>query len=232
MMAQSGVAPRSHNELTPETDLSLGIFGELTPTRAPLANDLFSSGTSVTQTTQGASAAAGAIGTIHQVLTPWLGYNVNFGYSRFAERYSSGFASIPTGVPNANPIYDFAQGSIRTNMYELTGAYSIEGPATSRWSTSAQLGGGGLFFLPTHDPSPYAEQFRLAMVFGVGIEYKLSRHFGLRAEYRGLFYKNPDFKNSDTPIPITKLFTVTSEPTISLVYSFGHKRTSNSLNMH
>lgn len=233
--AQSVVAPSPHKKFVPETDISLGVFGQLTPTRAPLTNYAFAGGTNVTQFTQGASPSAGALGTIHQAIKPWLGYNVNFGYSRFAERYSWGFATTPTGVhvPPQYPVYHFAQGSIRTNMYELTGAYSIQGPRNSRWSTSAQLGGGGLFFLPTHDPSPYAEQFRLAMVFGAGINYKLSDHFGLRAEYRGLFYKNPDFKNNyDTPVPITKLFTVTGEPTISIVYTFGHRRAKRSTGIH
>ncbi len=227
-MAQSPVPPHTNKNFASETDISLGVFGQLTPTRAPLTNDAFSSGTSVTQITQGASASAGVLGTLHQAIYPWLGYNLNLGYSRFAERYSSGFASIPTGVqvPPSYPVYGFSQGSIQTNMYELTVAYSIQGPKTNRWSTSAQLGGGGLFFLPTHDPSPYAVQIRPTMVFGVGINYRLSEHFGLRAEYRGLFYKNPDFKNSDTPIPISKLFTVTSEPTVSIVYTFGHTKKS------
>jgi hypothetical protein len=34
-----------------------------------------------------------------------------------------------------------------------------------------------------------------------------------------MFYKNPDFRNPN--IVATKLFTVTNEPTISLVYRFG-----------
>jgi len=108
-------------------------------------------------------------------------------------------------------------------MYELTAAYVLQGPKNGRFSTFAQLGGGTLAFLPTHDPSPYAVQFRATMVFGAGITVKLSDHLGLRGEYRGLFYKNPDFKNNG-PAPTTKLFTVTNEPTVSLVYIFGRGR--------
>jgi opacity protein-like surface antigen len=65
------------------------------------------------------------------------------------------------------------------------------------------------------------------MVFGTGMNYKLSRHWALRAEYRGLFYKNPDWsgiRSADTNVPTSKLYTVTNEPTISLVYRFGRKR--------
>ncbi len=215
----------------PGIDISLGVFGQLTSARVPEKTFVLPSGTSTAQTTQGTSPSAGVLGTFHQSLRPWLGYRVNLGYSRFSEKYSQGSSYIPpsggqfppSGPPNS-PYYSFAQGSIGTNMYELTVAYAVQGPKTKRFSTSAQLGGGGLFFLPTQDPSPYAEQVRAAIVFGVGMDYKLSEHYALRAEYRGLFYTNPDFKNSNTPIPISKLFTVTNEPTLSIVYSFGHKK--------
>lgn len=207
---------------TPSTDLSLGVFGQLTPSRIPVATSVFSSGTGVTQTTQGTSPSAGVLGTFHQSVRPWLGYNVNIGYSRFSENYSEGWAVLPNKTSINPPNYSFAQGSIGTNMYELTVAYAVQGPKTKHFTTFAQLGGGGLFFLPTKDPAPYSEQIRTTMVFGVGMNYKLSEHLGLRAEYRGLFYKNPDFKGFDSPIPVSKLFTVTSEPTIGIVYTFGH----------
>jgi hypothetical protein len=67
---------------------------------------------------------------------------------------------------------------------------------------------------------------RAAMVFGVSATYNLTSHLGLKGEYRGLFYKNPNFQNGDPSIQTSQLFTVTSEPTVSLVYTFGprHKR--------
>ena len=64
------------------------------------------------------------------------------------------------------------------------------------------------------------------MIFGVGMNYKLTSHLDLRAEYRGLFYKSPDFNlppYGQGNFPITRLFTVTSQPAISVVYSFGRK---------
>ncbi len=58
------------------------------------------------------------------------------------------------------------------------------------------------------------------MVFGVGAEYDVSRHFSVRAEYRGLFYKMPRFSASTTVFPKQRLFSVTNVPAISLVYRF------------
>jgi hypothetical protein len=213
------------SKFTPHTDISLGAFGQFTPTRAPVAVNNPPSGNAITQTTQGTSASAGVLGTFHQTFKPWLGYSVNLGYTRLYEKYSEGSVYIPnvTAPLGDHQTENFVQGSIGTDMYEFSATYSIKGPQNRRFSTFAQLGGGTLAFLPTQDPSPYAVQFRATMVFSAGINFKLSDYLGLRSEYRGLFYKNPDFKNNG-PAPTTKLFTVTNEPIVSLVYTLGPGR--------
>ncbi len=209
-------------------DVSLGIFGQLTPAQTPTEFHTDQTGTLITQTIQGTSTSVGVLGTFHQSFKPWLGYSVNLGYSRFAENYSQGMEFIPNPkyVPTLYPTSSYARGSIGTNMYELTGAYLVRGPKVKRLDTFAQLGGGVLSFLPTQDPSPYSVQFRPTMVFGAGVNYKLSKHWALRAEYRGLFLKSPNF-NGETAagsVPTSKLLTVTNEPTLSIVYRFGGKR--------
>lgn len=221
---QTVVAPASKGKSSSAIDVSLGVFGQLTPARTPTETSAFLNGTAYNQTVQGTSPSAGVLATIHQSFRPWLGYNINFGYSRFSEQYSQGMY-FPNPSQPTNPISNFTYGSIGTNMYELTGASVVQGPKAKRIDTFAQLGGGILTFLPTQDPSPYAVQSRPTMVFGAGLNYKLSKQWGLRAEYRGLFLKNPDFHGEGaSTVPISKLFTVTNEPTISIVYRFGGKR--------
>jgi long-subunit fatty acid transport protein len=63
------------------------------------------------------------------------------------------------------------------------------------------------------------------MIFGVGMNYRFSEHFGMRAEYRGLFYKSPTLPFPKTA-PVTRLFTITNEPAISLTYTFSRHRTN------
>jgi hypothetical protein len=224
LLAMAGIKPSPAQTSDPQitqkkspfdttTDVSLGVFGQLTPTRIPITTFSSTTGSWVQQTTQGTTPSAGVLGVFHQQFNPWLGYNVNFGYSRFTENYSMGYAT--TNSPGS-----LRQGSIRTNMFELSGAYVVQGPHTPRFGTFAQVGGGVLPFLPTQNPSPGSVNFRAAMVFGVGANYQLTQHLGLRAEYRGLFYKNPDFRVAGS-LPVSKLFTVTSEPTISVFYTFG-----------
>lgn len=226
--SQTAGARTTKNKSGSITDVSLGVFGQLTPSRTPMDISTQSDGTSITQTIQGTSDSAGVLGTFQQSFGRWLGYSVNLGYSRFAEHYAHGSEFIPNPkyLPKMDSTSNFEQGSIGTNMYELTGAYLVQGPKVSRFDTFAQLGGGVLSFLPTQDPSPYAVQFRPTMVFGAGVNYKLSKHWGLRAEYRGLFLKNPDFNGEQggSSVPTSKLFTVMNEPTLSIVYRFGGKR--------
>ena len=122
-------------------NVSLGVFGQLTPARTPIDKTTDPYGTVYTQSTQGTSASAGVLGTFHQSFGRWLGYSVNLGYSRLAENNSQGTAYIPNPKDNPpeRPYSYFAQGSIGTNMYELTGAYVVEGPRTKRGDMFVQL---------------------------------------------------------------------------------------------
>lgn len=206
-------------------DLSLGIFGQLTPTRtstdiSSVVNVESQIVTTYDEKIQGTSSSAGILGTFHQSFSPWLGYDVNLGYTRFTEKYSEGIYDTTT-PPTTNTPSSFYLGSVGEDMYEFTAASVVQGPRTKHLDTFFQLGGGVLSFLPTQDPSPYSVLFRPTMVFGSGLNYRLSAHWALRGEYRGLFYKNPAFNGT---FPMPEFCTVTSEPTLSIVYRFGKKK--------
>jgi opacity protein-like surface antigen len=228
-IGQTASRKPSDNKFSEGLDVSLGVFGQLTGTRAPSTIEQVQIATVITQKTQGTAPSAGVLGTLHQSFRPWLGYNVNLGYTRFSENYSFGSAIVPSNNSTVSPSSSFSQGTIATNMYELTIAYVVNGPRNNRFSTFGQFGGGGLFFLPMESSSPATQQTRPAMVFGVGMNYKLTNFLDIRAEYRGLFYKSPDFAYYVGNFPITKLFTVTNVPAVSLVYRFGSsKKSANS----
>jgi opacity protein-like surface antigen len=192
-------------------DLSLGTFPQLTGTRTTAPYGL-----SDNEAVEGITPSAGVLGTFHQQLSPWIGYNLNLGYTRTAENL------LKYVGPNGGP--GFASSvSVGTNVYELSVGMVSKGPvATRRMQTFSQGGGGVLTFLPTQKNFPGAVQIRPAALFGAGVDYRVSAHLGLRMEYRGLFYKTPDFR--DTQQIGNKVFTVTSEPTISLIYRFGAHR--------
>ena len=189
------------------TSISLGIFPQLTLTRT----QEFSTGL----LGQSAAPSTGTLGTFRQTFSPWLGYSVNLGYSRVSEQY------LNAGSAGA---YSSLQGyNADTNMYETSVTYIAHTHASRRISLFGELGPGLLTFLPVErDPSgSLSVQVRPTAVFGSGIDIHLARNFDFRAQYRGLLYNNPDFQTGDY---LSKKITLTSEPTMSVVYNFTHPR--------
>ena len=217
-LAQS-TPPTKKSSFQPSVDVSVGAFGQLTYARTPMTADVEPNATFVTERVQSSSPSVGIAATLHQSFRQFVGYNVNMGYTRFTQSYSEAEGSIPKSSQSSLGTASYSQGSLKTNQYELTVAYAIEGPGHKRLRTFAQLGGGGLFYVPSGAPQA-KQQTRPAMVFGVGMDYRFSKHLGLRAEYKGLFYKGPDFAIDTYGFPKQRLFTVTNMPTVSLVYRF------------
>ncbi len=197
-----------------EFTVAVGVTAPLTTTRTVTQFPDF-------QHIVGTTPSAGFLATFQQQIRPLLGYDVNFGYTKLTENYQA-----DTGVFAASPSVTsgvFTRGSVPANVFEISGAYTVKRPQYgSRFQPFAEAGGGVLIFAPTTAPFEGHTSYRAAFLFGGGVDYRLSANLGLRAEYRGLLYKNPDFGAVITPIPTTKYFTVTSEPTISLQYRFGH----------
>jgi opacity protein-like surface antigen len=218
-------ATKNDTNFTPGIDVAGGVSGQMTFARSPVTVDTEGSFTFASEKSQSLSPSAGALFTFHQAIKPYLGYKLNFNYTSLKQSYSEGSASINSNG-STTPI-SFAAYSFNARLYELTVAYAFSGPRFERFRTFGQFGGGGLFFEPTQGPFA-KEQTRPAMVFGVGMERDLSSHFSIRAEYRGLFYKGPDYQ-IDLPIyvPKQRFFTVTNVPTVSFVYRFRGSKESN-----
>jgi hypothetical protein len=193
-----------------ETSISLGAFPQLTATRIVTSPNAF--------TTESLSPSAGVLGTVRQSFSPWLGYSVNMGYTRATEH-----ATDNAGFPLSN---NSSNLTLPANVYELSLSYLAEKHLTSRLSTFADVGAGMLAFLPEHRGSPATDlalygvfsppvNYRPLGVAAFGIDYCLTPSLSLRAEYRGQLYKFADYGNA-----LPRYLTLTSEPTLSLVYNF------------
>ena len=135
----------------------------------------------------------------------WVSAETNYGYSRNTQ--------IFTGVTT---------GRVQADVHAATGDVVVNLPlAIGRFSPYALGGGGALTFRPTTDAGVVVpgvdNQTQGAFLYGVGTDYSLSRHLALRAEYRGLVYKAPDFSlsrlNNDT-------WTHTAQPSAGIVFRF------------
>ncbi len=150
------------------------------------------------------SISMGGLVSLRQTFRPWLGYEVNYSYTRFSEAFST----LPFHVQD--------------NLHEASGAYLVQGPKFFGLQPFATAGAGYLLFLPTTVGGQHNnQQGRLAFLYELGVNYPiLNSHFGVigaRLEYRGLIYKTPDFNQ---PVTTTNTRRQTSEPAVGLYARF------------
>jgi opacity protein-like surface antigen len=136
----------------------------------------------------------------------WLAGEANYGYDRNTQRYFStgGFSRVQSDVHTAT-------ADVVVNLPF----------AVSRFGPYVLGGGGSLVFHPTGNTGgflPGADTQAVgAFLYGGGVNYTLTKHWSLRAEYRGYVYKDADFGiralNTDS-------WTHTAEPSAGVVFRF------------
>ena len=136
----------------------------------------------------------------------WFSAEANYGFDRNTQRYFS----------NAG------QNRIQSDVHGVTGDVVVNLPLhISKFSPYALAGGGGLIFHPTGNGGGFVPgadtQAKGAFLYGAGADYVLTRHFSLRAEYRGFVYKDPDFGLQSLK---TETWTHTAQPSAGIVYRF------------
>jgi opacity protein-like surface antigen len=89
---------------------------------------------------------------------------------------------------------------LKTGIFEYTAAYVFSPMTRGRWSPFLLAGGGGLSFTVDSayiDTIPIQlgtiRQNRPALLYGAGTDYRIAGHVNLRLQYRGLFFRAPDF---------------------------------------
>jgi opacity protein-like surface antigen len=136
----------------------------------------------------------------------WLSGEANYGYNRDTQRYFSagGFSRVQSDVhtATADVVVGLPFRIARLNPYVLGG-------------------GGSLVFHPTGNPGGFVSgadtQAKGTFLYGVGVNYALTRHLSLLAEYRGYVYKDVDFGvralNTDS-------WTHTAQPSAGIAFRF------------
>ena len=171
------------------SDISLSVFGQFTSTV---------SGNGITQST---TDSVGGQAAFRHSYHWWLGYEGSYAYTRFNEYY--------TGQPY----------SYQHNLHDFGGTYLLTAPGLLGLHPFAGVGASALIFSPSLNGGQNASwQARPALNFTVGVNQALlTSHFGIRIQYRGLYYKAPDFGN---PALTTNSFRLTSEPMIGAFLRF------------
>ena len=134
----------------------------------------------------------------------WLGAEGNYGFARNTQKFA------PVGGPL----------SVEADFHEMTGSLVVHVPIRRRGIEPYVLGGGGaVVFDPTDRfaVTGAERQTRGAFVYGGGANFRVTNHFGIRAEYRGLAYKVPDFGVSTLNLD---KFTHLAQPSVGFVFRF------------
>ena len=134
-------------------------------------------------------------------ITRWLAAEANYGYDRNTQSY--------IGSTSAR---------VQSNIHQITGSAVVKLPGFARIQPYALVGGGALIFDPTGGTFAGAtSQARGAFLYGGGADYAFTKHFSLRAEYRGFVYKAPNFNLASLN---TNSWTHTAQPSAGIVYRF------------
>jgi hypothetical protein len=151
--------------------------------------------------------SGGGLVSFRQPRRPWLGYEVNVGYTKFYEAYNKGVTKV------------------ESNVTDFSVSYLLQSPAYSGIQAYLALGGGIIVFSPisgtvtnfngpaTALPSQLLPEF----TWNLGLNYSLFKRVGVQGGLRGLKYKTPDFHQ----FPLdTKTLRTTLEPNIGVFYRF------------
>jgi opacity protein-like surface antigen len=137
------------------------------------------------------------------LLHKWAAAEASYGYGRNTQNYSG----------------DFGTAGVQANINKFTGAFVLRLPVhVSRLRPYALAGGGVLRFSPTSDPGNAAgavSQSKGTFLYGAGADVDLSRHVGLRVDYRGFLFKPPDFTLSGFTVGTT---THLAQPSIGIFF--------------
>jgi opacity protein-like surface antigen len=133
----------------------------------------------------------------------WAGVEGNYGWTRNTQNF---FGS-------------FGQSSVRSDIHEVTGSFVFHIPVrVAKVRPYALAGGGALIFNPVDNfAGGIDRQAKGTFVYGGGANFDVTRNFGVRAEYRGLVYKTPDFTSSALTLDkVTHL----AQPSVGFYFRF------------
>jgi hypothetical protein len=157
-----------------------------------------------------ASTTLGALVQVRYTKSPLLGAEFNYSYARFTENFS--------GSPFGSAASTSTPFGVQTNASEYTVGYVAHLPSLLGFQPFAGGGGGATAFKPTPmGGQGLPERARASYYYDVGVEDQFTRFFGVRAQFRQVFYKAPDFGQNYLTI---NQQTVTTEPTIGVYIKF------------
>ena len=176
-----------------------GVFqsGCLAPTIATTSVNAASTG-------GGTCYGPGVLASYRYMVTPRSALEVNYQWSQYYTNF----------------IYSNLNYNIHTRMQEISAAY-VFNFTFRNWNPFLEAGPGGFIFSALDDRGTQTfnpkRTTAIGALYGGGIAYELSPSFDIRAEYRGIIVKAPDFGIAAAS---TNRYYNVNAPAIGIAYHF------------
>lgn len=140
--------------------------------------------------TDSPSTTVGYLLNVSYTKSPYFGIEFNYNYARYTENYTY---PVATGVASAP--FTYRPLGVQTNAKEYTLGYVAHIPhEIAGLKPFVGAGAGSIGFKPTPNGGEgFNTQARMAYFYELGVNKPLGEHFGLRVEFRQVFFLAPDF---------------------------------------
>jgi outer membrane immunogenic protein len=154
-----------------------------------------------------ATVGYGGLLSYRYMLTPRSGLELNYQYAQ----------NVSHPLTNLDPA-----AQIHTRDQEISAAY-VYNFTWKHFNPFLEAGIGGFIFSPIDDSKTTVQSVKkntnIGGLYGAGIAYELSPSFDIRAEYRGIIMKAPNFSWANGNANTEKYYNVYS-PVIGIAYHF------------
>jgi opacity protein-like surface antigen len=180
-------------QLNAQTDVGLSVYGA------------FSAKTDANGTTVSPANSAGGIFELRHLANPILGFEGTYSFNRDNRTYNCG---VSCG--------NVSTATVKADAHEVTVDW-VPSVKVLGIRPFGVLGVGALFDVPQSGQSsvPTKTSTKAVYVYGAGLDWPVIPHFGLRFQYRGNLYKQPDVTGLFTS---ADKFTHTAEPMIGIYF--------------
>jgi outer membrane immunogenic protein len=182
-------------------DISISGFGLIEPFKA-----------SSTDVQVHSNTGFGALASYRFMLTPTSALEVNYGID-----YQNTMRFI---IGNTNVV------KVLTRTQEVSGAY-VRSFVFKKFNPFVEAGPSAMIFLPIRNSGTTSvdvkQQVVVSALYGAGIAYEISPSFDIRAEYRGIVSKVPNFGQGsgagNLNMTTNRWYNI-SEPVVGVAYHF------------
>jgi opacity protein-like surface antigen len=186
-----------------KVDLGVSALGQITPSNS--GTNLFQQSVAAVPTN-----TVGVLAELRYTRSPLIGIEFNYTYSRYNDTFSVGSGPLPSQPP-----YVFGVQS-KVNEYSL--GYVAHGPTFAGIRTFGGAGVGAIEFKPTTTGGQgVTPEVRTGFYYTVGVEKPLTDSFGIRAQFRQLFFGAVDFNENYLA---TGARSITTEPGVGFYLRF------------